>query len=121
MKRPSPLVEAVESALIKSEMRRLRIAERKEKPLVLFYTEKPFYIAVCEHGFGVDKVPAMAIALAQTEVPAKSKPSQMLVYSSFDFVEPIDFKRGAPVWPNGAKPTLVGLTSTHNLYRQTYR
>jgi hypothetical protein len=89
--------------------------------LKLYYAEDPFYIAVNQYGVGVHKIPAMAIALAQTEVPAKAKPSQMLVYSSFEFVEPIDFKRDAPVWPNGTKPKLVGLTNTHRLYRQTYR
>jgi hypothetical protein len=39
------------------------------------YQEKPFYIAVSKHGFGVDRIPAMAIRLAQTEVPAKARPS----------------------------------------------
>jgi len=82
---------------------------------------EPYYIAVCEHGFGVHKIVAMAIALAQTEVPKKARPSQMLVYSSLEFIQPEDFKRGEPVWPNGTQPKLVGLTNTHAMFRQTYR
>jgi hypothetical protein len=116
-----PLADAVERVMIERELQRVRREAREAKPLVTYYTEKPYYIAVCEHGFGVDKVPAMAIRLAQTEVPAASKPSQLLVYSSMSFVEPTDFKRGAPVWPNGEQPKLVGLTTTHGGYRQTYR
>lgn len=82
---------------------------------------KPFYIAVSEHGYGIDKVPAMAIRLAQTEVPANAKVSQLLVYRASDEIEPVGFKRGGPVWPNGDKPTLVGLTTTHQGFRQAPR
>jgi hypothetical protein len=85
------------------------------------YQEKPYYIAVCKHGYGVDQIPAMAIRLAQTEVPAKAKPSQLLVYRSVTFVEPEGFKHGAPEWPNGAQPKLVGLTTTHSLFKQAWR
>jgi hypothetical protein len=44
-----------------------------------------------------------------------------LVYSSAEFVEPIGFRGGCPQWPNGSKPKLVGLTSTHRGYRQSPR
>ena len=83
--------------------------------------EKPvlWYIAVSEWGYGVHKIPAMAIRLAQTEIPAKAKPSQLLIYSALEFVEPIGFTRGQPQWPNGVRPNLVGLTNTHAGYRQT--
>jgi len=89
--------------------------------LILYYSEKPYYIAVCKHGFGVDQIPAMAIRLAQTEVPARSRESQLLIYESISFVEPVGFKHGAPIWPNGTRPKLVGLTTTHRAFRQTPR
>jgi len=89
--------------------------------LTTYYSEKPYYIAACKHGYGVDQIPAMAIRLAQTEVPAKSKPSQLLIYRSISFVEPLGWKHGAPVWPNGVKPQLAGLTTTHSLFRQAPR
>jgi hypothetical protein len=87
------------------------------------YGIKPptYYIAVSQHGFGIDRRPAVAIRLAQTEVPASAKPSQLQVYRSTDEVAPIDFKRGAPVWPNGHQPKLAGLTSTHSLFKQQPR
>jgi hypothetical protein len=84
------------------------------------FREKPFYIAVSKHGFGVDRVPAMAIRLAQTEVPANARRSQLLVYESLDFIEPIGW-RGGPVWPNGAQPRMVGLTTTHCGFKQSLR
>jgi hypothetical protein len=86
-----------------------------------YYHEKPYYIAVSKHGYGIDRVPAMAIRLAQTEVPVSARPSQLLIYQSASFIEPIGFKNGAPSWPNGTKPKLVGLTTTHRGYRQTPR
>jgi hypothetical protein len=82
---------------------------------------KPYYVAVCKHGYGVHQVPAMAIRLAQTEVPAKSRPSQLLIYETAAFTKPSGFKDGAPQWPNGASVRLVGLTTTHSLFRQTPR
>jgi hypothetical protein len=82
---------------------------------------KPFYIAVSEHGFGIHQVPAAAIRLAQDEVPATAKPSQLLVYESMDEVTPTDWKNGGPVWPNHAKIRLVGLTTTHRLFVQSLR
>jgi hypothetical protein len=89
--------------------------------LIWQHSAKPVYIAVSKHGYGVDQIPAMAIRLAQTEVPASARPSQLLLYESAAFVEPIGFKAGAPQWPNGTKPRLVGLTTTHRGYRQTPR
>ena len=82
---------------------------------------KPFYIAVCKYGYGVDKVAAMAIRLAQTEVAIHAEPSALLVYRSDEYIEPIGFKAGAPVWENGDKPTLCALTNTHQGYRQRMR
>lgn len=89
--------------------------------LLLYYDEKPYYIAVNQHGYGVDKIPAMAIRLSQKSVPFKSKPSQLLVYRSIGYVEPDGFKNGAPTWPNGERPSLVGLTTTHRGFRQSLR
>lgn len=118
MKRPSELIVAVESAMIKSNMRRLAAERRREAPPLIFgHKIEPWIIAVCEWGYGVHKIPAMAIRLAQTEVPVKAKPSQLLVYQAADFVEPTGFKRGAPAWPNEANPKLVGLTNTHQGFR----
>jgi hypothetical protein len=85
------------------------------------YQEKPYYIAVCKYGYGVDRIPAMAIRLAQTEVPQTSRPSQLLIYRALDFIEPIGFGKGGAQWPNGSKPKLVGLTTTHRGYRQSPR
>ena len=91
---------------------------------------KPHYIAVCKHGFGIDQVPAMAIRRAQCEIEADAKPSQLLIYrvrSTFSWdvspaeIAPLDFKRGAPVWPKKVAPQLCGLTNTHAAYRQKPR
>jgi hypothetical protein len=90
--------------------------------LITYGTEvKPYYVAVCEHGFGVHKVPAMAIRMAQMEVPVNDRPSQLLIYEAQEFVQPTGFKGGAPQWPNGVKPRLVGLTTTHSGFRQRPR
>jgi hypothetical protein len=88
---------------------------------LIIASEKPYYVAVSEHGFGVDKIPAVAIRLAQTQVPAKSKPSQLLLYRSLDYIEPTDWKKSAPVWPNNSKPQLCGLTTTHTGFVQSPR
>lgn len=95
-----------------------------DRPRLLLWglDDKPYYIAVCRHGFGVDKIPAMAIRLAQTEVPAHARESQLLIYESIGFIEPTGFKDGAPVWPDeSTRPKLVGLTTTHRAFRQSPR
>jgi hypothetical protein len=89
--------------------------------LKLWHHEEPIYIAVSKYGFGIHKIPAAAIRLAQAEVPAKAKPSQMLIYQSLTDIKPTGFKDGGPSWPNSAKPKLVGLTSTHRLFVQAQR
>ena len=89
--------------------------------LIWQHSDKPYYIAVCKFGYGVDQIAAMAIRLAQTEVPAKARRSQLLVYRSAAFVEPVGWKADGPQWPNGSKPRLVGLTNTHRGYRQAPR
>jgi len=90
---------------------------------ILFtHRPKPYYIAVSQHGFGVHQIPAVAIRLAQDEVPANAKPSQLLIYESMEQVMPVDWK-DEPIWPNKrqSKPRLVGLTSTHRLFVQSLR
>lgn len=103
------------------------------------HQEKPTYIAISEHGFGCHEIPAAAIRLAQDEVPAKSERSQLLVYATFDDIEPAGWDDG-PVWPTEkikvkgkgkgktkiveqpvGKVRLVGLTNTHQLYVQSYK
>ena len=91
------------------------------RQLIWQHDDKPTYIAVSQHGFGCHTIPAAAIRLAQDEVPAKAKPSQLLIYQSLDEVEPIDWKKDGPVWPNGAKVRLVGLTTTHRLLTQSLK
>lgn len=88
---------------------------------LVFDHDKPYYVAVCKHGYGVHQVPAMAIRLAQTEVPARSKPSQLLIYEAWSMVKPIGFNKGEPKWPNGTQVRLVGLTTTHSLFVQSLR
>jgi len=83
--------------------------------------EPPTFVAVCKDGYGVDQIPALAIARAQTHVNARSSPSQMLIYESPTFIEPTGFDNGAPTWANGTKPRLVGLTTTHQLFKQSPR
>lgn len=77
-----------------------------------------YFIAVCKHGYGVDKIPAMAIALAQTEVPKAARPSSLMIYQCLKPITPAGFKEGGPVWSNGIRPRLVGLTSTHRLFKE---
>jgi hypothetical protein len=108
-------------------------------PSLVWNHTKPYFIAVCEHGFGVHQIVAAAIRIAQDSVPAKAKPSQLLIYRSADEVEPIGYDDG-PLWPeNGVKvkvkgkkgktlatarkdlPKLAGLTTTHRLFVQTPR
>ena len=107
-------------------------------PLVWNHT-KPYFIAVSEWGYDIHQVVAVAVRLAQDRVPAKAKPSQMLIYRSETEVEPIGFdSKDGPTWPesNGVKPRgkkaaktitqnvqpkLVGLTTTHRLFVQTPR
>lgn len=91
------------------------------RQLIWQHDDKPTYIAVSQHGFGCHVIPAAAIRLAQDEVPAKAKPSQLLVYRSLDEVAPIDWKKDEPVWPKGAQVKLVGLTTTHRLFTQSLK
>lgn len=106
-------------------------------PALILNGPKPYYIAVCEHGFGVHQIVAAAIRIAQDSVPAKAKPSQLLIYRSADEVEPTGYTTDGPSWPeNGVKakkgkkvlatatqvlPKLVGLTTTHRLFVQSPR
>lgn len=107
-------------------------------PALVFNHAKPYFIAVCEHGFGVHQIVAAAIRIAQDSVPAKAKPSQLLIYRSADEVEPTGFTTSdGPSWPeNGVKakkgkkpvatatkdlPKLVGMTTTHRLFVQSPR
>lgn len=98
-----------------------------------------YYIAVSEWGFDIHTVAAAAIRLAQDRVPAKAKPSQLLIYRSEIEVEPVGYTPAdGAVWPeNGVKakkgrkaaktitqqpkPKLVGLTTTHSLFVQKPR
>jgi hypothetical protein len=106
--------------------------------LKLFNHAKCYYIAICEHGYGVHEIAAAAIRIAQDAVPAKAKPSQLLIYRSDIEVEPVGFTLAdGPTWPeNGVKLrgkrratssndqrklTLVGLTNTHSLFVQAPR
>jgi len=80
------------------------------------------YIAMSEWGAEAHAIPAVAIRLAQDRVPSRAKPSQLLVYRAASKVMPIEWKHGAPVWPeNGEQPQLCGLTTTHTLYVQSLR
>ncbi len=114
-KLPSKVVAAVIDAQPKIESDPL--------PALVWNHTKPYYIAVSEWGYDVHQVAAAAIRLAQDRVPAKAKPSPLLVYRSDVEVEPIGFEDGGPVWPAESKPTLdhrtlklVGLTTTHSLF-----
>jgi hypothetical protein len=78
------------------------------------------YIAVSEWGYGLGGHPADAILKAQEHVPLEAKPSQMQLFSvvciwedEWEEFAPLGFKNNYPVWPNGKKPKLVGLTNTH--------
>src|SRR5215831_16953628 len=63
-----------------------------DKPSLVLWSHEPLvFIAVCKYGYGVDPIPAMAIARAQTEIPARDRASQMLIYQSPTFVEPTGF------------------------------
>ena len=96
--------------------------EQREERRLVYVTDRRTYVAVCEHGYGSDVIAAMAIRKAQIHVPYKAKPSQLLVYAfNGDAVEPVDFDKGSPVWPNGIRPSLVGLTNTHQGFRQKPR
>jgi hypothetical protein len=116
-----------------------RFSSHPMSNLTLWYSPKPFYIAISEHGFGVHQIPAVAIRLAQKSVPAKAKPSQLLIYEHLEYIEPVGFKAGEPIWPNNKTkarkkkskaaleewqaplPRLVGLTTTHRGFIQTPR
>lgn len=78
--------------------------------------DPPIYIAVSKHGFGIDQQPAVAIWRALDQVPYEAKPSQLLVYRAAEEMKPRGFKDGGPVWPNGNKPRLCGLTTTHRVW-----
>ena len=67
------------------------------------------YIAIHENGYGVHTDIAKAILLAQESVPMKAKPKQLLIYRHHEDIAPTGFVE----WANGAKPTLVGCTNTH--------
>jgi hypothetical protein len=75
--------------------------------------EKPYYIAIHKGGYGINQNPAAAIRAAQKSVKIKSRPTQLLIYRSDNELIPTGFVE----WPNGAKPTLVGLTTTHQLWQ----
>lgn len=108
-------------------------------PLIFGHDDKSFYIAVCEYSYGVHKVPAMAITIAQERIQEKWQEKQLLIYESANFIEPKGWKHGAPVWPDGKPrkrareaagsafldepklPRLVGLTTTHRGWKQRPR
>lgn len=87
-------------------------------------TVDPNYVAVSRHGYAVHELPAMAIWRAHDFVPDDAKPTQMLLYEvpggdiGTDRLVPVGFKGGGPVWPNGERPRLVGLTVTGRIFRQ---
>jgi len=81
------------------------------------YAEKPHYIAISKHGFGISQKPAQAILRAQRSVPLSAHPSQMVIYRHSSPIEPTGFI----TWPNGEKPTLVGLTNTHQGWRENWK
>lgn len=94
-------------------------AEQREERRLVYVADRPTYVAVSEHGYGVDMIAAMAIRKAQINVPYKAKPSQLLIYAfSGEAVEPVGFDKGTAQWPNGIRPRLVGLTNTHQGFRQ---
>ena len=110
--------------------RQAAIPMPNERPqLRLYYGAKPFYIAVCKHGYGIDAIPAVAIARAQTEIPLRERPSPLFLYEvlgnihedNLELVTPTGFDHNEPQWPNGTKPRLVGLTTTHSLFKQAPR
>ena len=119
---------------------------------MIFRANRPtyYYIAVSEYGFGVHTVPAVAIRLAQAEVPGvvkqsppgQVKPGQLLIYRTLDEnIVPTGWSDGGPQWPandtsappkrRGKKVSmvvatepvvrLVGLTTTHSLFVQSHR
>jgi len=104
----------------------LAVAMPAEKEII-WYRPSTYYVAVSEWGYGVHRIPAVAIRLAQDEVPARSKPRQLLIYEGIGDegteIEPTgwDARDHAPTWPNGAKLRLAGLTTTHSLFKQSPR
>lgn len=87
--------------------------------------EPPMFIAVSRWGYGMDRCPAKAIMLSQEHVPLEAKPSQLLLYSATcvwedeeEQLQPVGFKAGVPIWQNGIRPKLVGLTNTHQGWKR---
>ena len=81
-------------------------------------SNRPSYIAVTKHGFAIHELPAMAIWRAHEFIPDNAKPTQLLLYKSSSAVGPVGFKDGGPIWPNGQRVSLVGLTATGRIFRQ---
>ena len=107
---------ATADAILEREATNIRLSERRPSL---------YYVAVSEHGYGIHRIPAAAIRLAQGEVPAKAKATPLLVYEfageASEETVPIGWKAGSPTWPNGIKTRLVGLTTTHRLFVQSPR
>lgn len=108
----------------KRAIRQAAIPMPAERQLVFDRPRKTF-VAVSEYGYGAHEIAAAAIRLAQDEVPAKSKPRQLLLYEHLagdmtleGDLTPTGWKNGQPTWPNGTKVKLVGLTTTHDLFVQ---
>jgi len=91
------------------------IADFNERrvPFVWDRSDKPYFIAIHEKGYGVSQCPATAIRRAQESVKLSAKPTQLLIYRSFTEVKPIKFIE----WPKGEQPLLVGLTTTHRTWQ----
>jgi hypothetical protein len=97
------------------------------------YQEEPWYIAICEHGYGVSQDPAKAILSAQESVPAKAKESPLYIYRHNEEIEPTGFI----TWPNSVvpkgrkrakieivhkrEPTLVACITTHQAWKRRHR
>ena len=107
---------ATADAILEREATNIRLSERRPSL---------YYVAVSEHGYGIHRIPAAAIRLAQGEVPAKAKAAPLLVYEfageASEETVPIGWKAGSPTWHNGIKTRLVGLTTTHRLFVQSPR
>ena len=74
--------------------------------------DEAWYIVVNKYGYGIDRDLETAILSAQDNVPLKDKPSQQCIYVSPNPDKPTGFCE----WENGAKPRLVGLTNTHQVW-----
>jgi hypothetical protein len=96
----------------------LELAPRSDEPrtrqqlIVPWMRDESWYIVVNKYGYGMDKDIEKAILSAQDNVPLKDKPSQQCIYVSPEPIKPT----GVDQWENGAKPRLVGLTNTHQVW-----